>query len=95
MNIKEILNMADGSIQDYHLIVQIALFCLENRDESINRKLTKKIDSKFINTELYPVELKPVDSKETEGNEVEDICSFVSEELKEFFIKTRLNKKQR
>lgn len=63
MHVQEILKMNDESITDYHLIVNIALFVIQNNNIDINNRLIKKIDPKFLSTEIYPLELKPVEGR--------------------------------
>lgn len=63
MSVQEILKMNDESITDYHLIVDIALFVIQNNNKDINNRLTKKINPKFLSTGVYPLELKPIESR--------------------------------
>lgn len=83
MNVNDILSMKDGSIQDYHLIVKIALFCLQNRNENINKELAQKIDPKFLYSGLHSIELKPIECEDTEGYKVKDASLCITEMVNE------------
>lgn len=82
MHVQEILKMNDESITDYHLIVDIALFVIQNNNKEVNNRLIKKINPKFLSTGIYPLELKPVES----GGDNDKIESLFRAELPNVLI---------